>query len=198
MATGGEQPSFAGCRDRCSGKSSARSGFCFCARCGWQSHGSTNRQTYDAIGRFRLTSGQKTHLAAVARMPYIDGGSDRRKTKITALTRPESGHDLFQPCRRHQLPRAQYVACGRVPRSFEPGRHSGQFRAGRQLRQIQAVLPRDLALRDEDGRGVSRRLKRCRGCDGIVLPPAQRIRGRLKFPMPSALANPDIRSAAVQ
>lgn len=180
MATGGEQPSFAGCRDRCSGKSSARSGFCFCARCGWQSHGSTNRQTYDAIGRFRLTSGQKTHLAAVARMPCIDGGSDRRKTKITALTRPESGHDLFQPCRRHQLPRAQYVACGRVPRSHKSGPHSGQFRAGRQLRQNPPGLPCDLAPGHAPGRGVSRCLKAPRGCGcaGMVLPPARRTRGR--------------------
>jgi len=163
MATGGEQPSFAGCRDRCSGKSSARSGFCFCARCGWQSHGSTNRQTYDAIGRFRLTSGQKTHLAAVARMPCIDGGSDRRKTKITALTRPESGHDLFQPCRRHHLPRAQYVACRRVPRGHKSGGHSGQFRTGRQLRQNQSDLPCDLALGHAFGRGVSRCLNAPRG-----------------------------------
>jgi hypothetical protein len=33
-----------------------------------QFHRSIKRQTYDVIGRFRLTFGQKAHLAAVARM----------------------------------------------------------------------------------------------------------------------------------
>jgi hypothetical protein len=60
-----------------------------------QFHRSINWRTYDVIGRFRLTFGQMAHLAAVARMPCIDGGSDGRKTKITAITRSESGHDLF-------------------------------------------------------------------------------------------------------
>ena len=128
-----------------------------------QFHRSINRQTYDVIGRFRLTIGQKAYLAAVARMPCIDGGSDRRKTKITALTRPESGHDLFQPCRRHHLPRAQYVACRRVPRGHKSGGHSGQFRTGRQLRQNQSDLPCDLALGHAFGRGVSRCLNAPRG-----------------------------------
>ena len=53
-----------------------------------QLHRSIESQTYDVIGRFRLTFGQKAHLAAVARMPCIDGGSDGRKTKTKALTRP--------------------------------------------------------------------------------------------------------------
>src|SRR4029077_17861812 len=130
MATGGEQPSFAGWRNGCGGKSSTRSGLCtvrvgvsevlrIYASFDDQFHRSINRLTYDVIGRFRLTFGQKAHLAAAARVPCTDGGSDGRKTKITALTRPESGHDLFQPCRRHQLPRAQYVACRRVPRSHK-------------------------------------------------------------------------------
>ena len=60
-----------------------------------QFHRSIKRQTYDVIGRFRLTFGQKAHLAVVARLPCIDGGSDGRKTKITALTRPEGGHHFL-------------------------------------------------------------------------------------------------------
>ena len=60
-----------------------------------QLHRSINRQTYDVIGRFRLTFGQKAHLAAVARMPCIDGGSDGRKTKTKALARPEGGHHFL-------------------------------------------------------------------------------------------------------